>query len=156
MANYQRQYYFWSLCFGHWGRWSWTVSGNCKTDELGCSLSNFAYVDAFLDEPVLDISGDDEISCAEPSAILEAGANEAVDEFVWTLPDGSMATGIEITTTQEGWHYVEAQNSNGCTGLDSFYVSYLNTQFVYDVQSSGPLSCPIRDNAAHQQQQPLR
>ncbi len=111
------------------------------TDELGCSLSNFAYVDAFLDEPVLDISGDDEISCAEPSAILEAGANEAVDEFVWTLPDGSMATGIEITTTQEGWHYVEAQNSNGCTGLDSFYVSYLNTQFVYDVQSSGPLSC---------------
>lgn len=111
------------------------------TDELGCSLSNFAYVDAFLDEPELDITGDDEISCAEPSAILEAGANEAVDEFVWTLPDGSQTTGIEITTTLEGWHYVEAQNSYWCTGVDSFYVSYLNTQFVYDVQVSGPLSC---------------
>ncbi|MBK7010023.1 MAG: hypothetical protein IPH36_16005 [Saprospiraceae bacterium] len=111
------------------------------TDELGCSLSNFAYVDAFLDVPVLDITGDDEISCAEPAAILEAGANEAVDEFVWTLPDGSQTTGIEITTTIEGWHFVEAQNIYGCTGVDSFYVSYLNTQFVYDVQVSGPLSC---------------
>ncbi|MBK8111159.1 MAG: gliding motility-associated C-terminal domain-containing protein [Saprospiraceae bacterium] len=111
------------------------------TDELGCSLSNFAYVDAFLDEPVLDITGDDEISCAEPAAILEAGANEAVDEFVWTLPDGSQTTGIEISTTIEGWHFLEAQNIYGCTGVDSFYVSYLNTQFVYDVQVSGPLSC---------------
>lgn len=111
------------------------------TDELGCTLSQFAYVDAYLDLPELQITGDDELSCAEPTGILEADASEPIDEFVWHLPDGSTTTGILITTDLPGWHYVQANNEHGCAGIDSFYVEYLNTQFVYDVQVSGPLSC---------------
>ena len=103
---------------------------------------NFAYVDAFLDEPVFDISAMMKFHALNLPQSWRQEPMRRVDEFVWTLPDGSMAIGIEITTTQEGWH-MEAQTAMFVTGLDSFYVSYLNTQFVYDVQSSGPLSCSI-------------
>lgn len=111
------------------------------TDELGCTLSQFAYVDAYLDLPELQITGDDELSCAEPNGVLEADASEPIDEFVWTLPDGSTTTGVQITTELPGWHYVQASNEHGCVGIDSFYVEYLNTQFVYNAGSSGMLTC---------------
>ncbi|MBK8699321.1 MAG: gliding motility-associated C-terminal domain-containing protein [Saprospiraceae bacterium] len=111
------------------------------TDELGCEETEFTFVDEYLTLPELDISGNDEISCADPETSLFVNASETVNGFNWILPDGSTATGNSLNTSQAGWHVVSGENEHGCIGKDSLFVSYLNTAFTYQVAISGPLTC---------------
>jgi hypothetical protein len=115
------------------------------TNERGCTYTQQYEVSADFDTPDIEILGDLTLDCTQKTTLLTASSNASVFNYNWLLPNFSQAFGNSITATTPGNYEVTAIGTNGCIGLDTVNVTLENSNINYAADSSGVLSCSLKN-----------
>jgi PKD repeat protein len=88
--------------------------------SLGCTLKD--EIRLFVSKPILEL-GPDLMACNPENAILDAGANDQLNNFLWTTPQTTL-TDQKITVTKPGKYAVEAYNKYNCKVSDVINIAF--------------------------------
>ncbi|GAB3497037.1 hypothetical protein GCM10027341_16740 [Spirosoma knui] len=112
------------------------------TNAQGCTATATTLVEANTDPPRnLSLSVSNVITCAQPTAVLNASANNNPG-FVITGPGGQSYSANTATVSQPGEYTLTATRNNGCSATRTVTVE-TNTTPPQNVSltNNGPLSC---------------
>ncbi|GAB3497226.1 hypothetical protein GCM10027341_17270 [Spirosoma knui] len=112
------------------------------TNAQGCTATATTLVEANTDPPRnLSLTVSNIITCAQPTAVLDASANNNPG-FVITGPGGQSYSANTATVSQPGEYTLTATRNNGCSATRTVTVE-TNTTAPENVSltNNGPLSC---------------
>lgn len=115
------------------------------TDAAGCTKTEVFEVFGDFTKPDISISGDHLLNCTKKSTTLTAESFSNVHDITWTLPDFSQITGKIIKATNPGNYIVQVTSDNGCTNTASINIEFEKSQFLYNTDSSGVLTCTVKN-----------
>ncbi len=104
----------------------------------GCSFSDFIIIEEDFTIPSV-ILFDGQITCANPSIILEAITDEGVS-YLWSGPNGFSSDEASPTTSESGLYTLSVTAANGCSNEASLTVED-NTQEPEVIVTGGTLNC---------------
>ena len=102
------------------------------TTSAGCSSSSQITINGSTSSPVLQIDGNEALTCNNTSTTLVASANENIALYEWTGPNNLSATGVQLEVTEPGVYTVTGTTSFGCTGTASVEVQANNVAYEVD------------------------
>ncbi len=111
------------------------------TNVDGCEKKLEYLVTGNLDLPVLTILGETTIDCNSGPTTLTVTSDQPISNFVWTLPNGNIVYGNQITTILPGFYQVSGTNAVLCTGIESTNIIYENLLFQYQTDTILPIKC---------------
>src|SRR5688572_14291919 len=114
------------------------------TDDSGCSDNTSTIITIGGSALPVDIFAPVTEQCVQDGAItLEADPNGGTPpyDFEWTLPDGTNISADSISTLQSGLFFVTVNDSEGCTGTDSVFLTFNEEPVVSIVASGGNVLC---------------
>ncbi|GAB3496426.1 hypothetical protein GCM10027341_15180 [Spirosoma knui] len=112
------------------------------TNAQGCTATATTLVEVNTDPPRnLSLSMSNVLTCAQPTAVLNASANGS-PEFIITGPSGQSYSANTATISQPGEYTLTATGANGCTAVQTTTVES-NTTPPQNVSltNNGPLTC---------------
>jgi uncharacterized repeat protein (TIGR01451 family) len=113
-------------------------------DSNGCTTHDSVFVVVNLN-PTLEATINDSIICAGDTAI--ASINQTFDNIIWSTGDNSITT----TAQNSGWYTVWATDANGCSSIDSVYLSVNPLPNVYTISQIGDsIFVPYDSNYSYQ------
>lgn len=115
------------------------------TDGAGCTKEEVFEVYGDFTKPAFSISGDLKLSCTKKSTNINLTTFSNISDITWTFPDLSEHKGMTITATAAGKYKVEVIGENGCKDIQEFEIKLEKSQFLYQSDSSGVLTCTIKD-----------
>jgi gliding motility-associated-like protein len=105
----------------------------------GCKDTLLQTVEAFLDPPEFQLSGND-ITCDYPESHLHFESTDSDLSISWQDENKKQLSGeSDLTTTSPGWYYLVAENEFGCKNTDSLLISEHSTPPEIEVLSDNPL-----------------
>ncbi len=113
------------------------------TDAAGCTHEQVFDVYGDFTKPDVSISGDNLLSCTKKSTSLSVHSLNNFHDVVWTLPDFSETHGNSIKATSPGHYIVQVTGDNGCINTASLDVEFEKSQFIYQKDKSGTLTCSM-------------
>lgn len=115
------------------------------TDGGGCTQEEVFEVYGDFNKPDISISGDLMLSCTKKSTDINLTSFSNISDIIWTFPDSSEHKGMTITATAAGIYNVMVTGENGCVNTREFEIEIEKSQFLYASDSSGVLTCTIKD-----------
>lgn len=88
--------------------------------SLGCTLKD--EIRLFVSKPNIEL-GPDLMVCNPESAILDAGASDQLNNFLWTTPQTTLNT-QKITASKPGKYVVQAFNKYNCKVSDEINIAF--------------------------------
>lgn len=93
-------------------------------------------------KPEVAISGVPILDCKNQTTQLQAFSTVGAPvQFSWTLPGQGTVSGSLLTVSAPGLYQANAQGENGCIGTDTIRVELEKSQFVYEADTSGLITC---------------
>ncbi len=112
------------------------------TNPYGCILTQDYLVEEDFDKPDVVISGVPILDCKNQTTQLQAfSPSGSPVQFSWTLPGQGTVPGSLLTVSAPGLYQANAVGENGCVGIDTISVALEKSQFVYEADSSGLVTC---------------
>ncbi len=93
-------------------------------DDPGCETSMLAEAPAACSScaPVLDAGLGGVLTCLVSSIDISANSSQLGD-YSWSGPNNFQAADLNITVTDEGWYFLQADYGQGCEAIDSVLVT---------------------------------
>ena len=87
-----------------------------------CVSTDSAYVEFKGSSPQISVQNDT-INCYEPTLLLNPEIDQDQLDYTWIYQNTIVGTDKDLEVTDQGWYSIEVINDNGCTDLDSTYIT---------------------------------